>query len=652
MTTPTPSAAAAGIPRIFVSHSHHDNAFCRPFVAHLRTALSLADPEHIFYDESSLHAGDAWLDRIQREVIARPIFLVILTPHAVNADYVGIETRLAIRETVAHKDTRLLIPLLAEECDPNHLAPVLLDYQIADFVHQRYDTSFEELVACLRTRSTPPVETGGRPLNAPTRPPADPWADLVARLLPGIHAAYEREHWHVVLDKAGYLASEVPAASVPAEVYRMLGEARYETGDFAGGRAALETALARDATDVATLRLAGRACLHSADPTAAEAYLKKALALSEDATERLALLTDYAEALIRLKQWPELLRRTDDALRFAPDSAHWLDLRLQALLESGQDSDALVLLRTLTARPDAPVRWWLEHARLARRVIEDDDEVRMALAGAEAIVPWNDPRIAQARRELLLPPLTPEQVPAHLASLGFVSRQSKDPQTGKLASFIIPPTVNVPAGEFQYGEGAAARTITLPAFRIARYPITVAEYACFVRSGWREPTRWQDQLQSKLDHPVVSVSWHDAVAYAAWLARLCGQPWRLPSEKEWEKAACWDPRGGKSFVYPWGDTFDAARCNTAESHIGMTTPVGTYGTSGTSPCGAEDLAGNIWEWTNSFYDSATQERVLRGGSWSDNSQLARADCRGYDDPSLVVGYLGFRLALAPMSAGA
>lgn len=340
MPPPTPSASSGStIPRIFVSHSHHDNAFCRPFVAHLRT-----------------RAGP-------------------------SAGGVG---------------------------------------------------------------------TGGRPPDtAPPSLSAGPYADLVARLLPGIREAYEQENWHVVLDKAGYLTSEAPAASVPVEVYRVLGEARYETGDFAGARAILETALARDATDIVTLRLAGRACLHTANPSAAEGYLKKALALTDDATEWLALLTDYAEALIRLKQWPELVRRTDDALRLAPESAHWLDLRLQALLESGRDGDALVLLRTLTARPDAPARWWLERARLARQIREDDDEVRAALAGAEAIVPWNDPAVAQARRELLAPlapPPPPELFPPRLASLGFFPQQAQDPKTGKPVDFIFPPTVSVPAG--------------------------------------------------------------------------------------------------------------------------------------------------------------------------------------------------------------
>jgi formylglycine-generating enzyme required for sulfatase activity len=144
--------------------------------------------------------------------------------------------------------------------------------------------------------------------------------------------------------------------------------------------------------------------------------------------------------------------------------------------------------------------------------------------------------------------------------------------------------------------------VTPAAFQIGRYPVTVAEYACFVRAGHAAPQRgtyrpitWDDQLK-RLDHPVVCVTWHDAVAYAAWLAKLTGQSWRLPTEAEWEKAA----RGTDGRIYPWGDAFDKARCNVSESGIGTTTPVGSY-PNGASPYGAQDMAGSVWEWASSLF---------------------------------------------------
>ncbi len=188
MSTPAPS-----IPRIFVSHSHHDNNFCRPFVAPLRSALGLTDPDALFYEETALHLGDEWLGIIQREVVARPLFLVILTPRSVVADFVRAETNLAVRLTVENRHERRLISLLAEECDPNVLAPLLLGYQMADFAHQRYDDAFAELVVALR----------GGPANLPSAAVADapvttPQASQVAR------ARQLAEEAHAALAAARY----------------------------------------------------------------------------------------------------------------------------------------------------------------------------------------------------------------------------------------------------------------------------------------------------------------------------------------------------------------------------------------------------------------------------------------------------------------
>jgi formylglycine-generating enzyme required for sulfatase activity len=164
-----------------------------------------------------------------------------------------------------------------------------------------------------------------------------------------------------------------------------------------------------------------------------------------------------------------------------------------------------------------------------------------------------------------------------------------------------------------------------------RWPWTLE---AFEFAGVKYPElNWRTQLQ-RLDHPVVAVSWQDANAYIAWLREVTRQPdWRLPSEAQWEKAARWDARATASRNYPWGDSFDKERCNTSQSGIGFTTPVGSYPASderrsGASPSGAEEMAGNVWEWTSSLYKpykysesdgrespESTENRTLRGGSW-------------------------------------
>jgi formylglycine-generating enzyme required for sulfatase activity len=278
--------------------------------------------------------------------------------------------------------------------------------------------------------------------------------------------------------------------------------------------------------------------------------------------------------------------------------------------------------------------------------------------------------------------LPPEYFPPHLAQLDFQGYVNRG------VEYILPPLCKVPAGPFLMGSDpkrdhvaaqviltdlvlglffrAAAKerranrerpqhTVTLPAYEIARYPVTVAEYACFVRAGHAEPNDWQTQL-SKLDHPVVRVTWHDAVAYTAWLSERTGEWWRLPTEAEWEKAA----RGTDGRIYPWGDTFDTARCNSIESGgIRATTPVGSYST-GASPYGVQDMAGNVWEWTGSLKlpypytlsgeredPNSTGKRVLRGGSWLTSVGGVRAAYRiSFPPTGLVSRITGFRVVRA------
>lgn len=281
-------------------------------------------------------------------------------------------------------------------------------------------------------------------------------------------------------------------------------------------------------------------------------------------------------------------------------------------------------------------------------------------------------------RPIILPR---KRFPERLERLGFTAYVVTDPETGKNVRYILPPLCPVPAGLFLMGSDPRQDsqaydveqpqiTMELPAYQIARFPVTVAEYACFVAARHKAPGSW-DVQRGRMDHPVVHVSWYDARDYAAWLARLSGQPWTLPSEAEWEKAARWDARGngmsGASHIYPWGDRFDSARCNTWGSGILMTTPVGTYGPEdpsrdGSSPCGAQDMAGNVWEWTRTIWDprayagkerrednDSDENRVLHGGSWGTDSRNARAACPTHDRPAKVFEIFGFRVAF--LSAG-
>jgi formylglycine-generating enzyme required for sulfatase activity len=188
--------------------------------------------------------------------------------------------------------------------------------------------------------------------------------------------------------------------------------------------------------------------------------------------------------------------------------------------------------------------------------------------------------------------------------------------------------VLVPAGAFPFGK--TNEMVDVAAFQIDRYPVTNEEYERMV-PGHRQR---RDKYSNEDRQPVIWVSWFEASLFARW--RGC----RLPSEEEWEKAAGWDAAGKKKRVYPWGDEFDAAHCNTGESEIGKTTLVGSY-SGGVSPYGIHDMAGNVWEWTNS--PTGGRARVVRGGSW--NSHFSAACVCRYDyDPGDRYANKGFRCA--------
>jgi formylglycine-generating enzyme required for sulfatase activity len=208
-----------------------------------------------------------------------------------------------------------------------------------------------------------------------------------------------------------------------------------------------------------------------------------------------------------------------------------------------------------------------------------------------------------------------------------------------------------------FGREQPQHEVTLRAFEIGRYPVLNVEYAEFVRAaGAKAPLHWpRGKLPEEMaDHPVVNVSWQDALGYVQWLAERTGKPYRLPTEAEWEKAA----RGDEGWLWPWGNDWDPARVNCKPDGPGRTSARGQYSPAGNSPYGCADMAGNVWEWCSSidrpyrytFEDGrenplGNERRILRGGSWNnDNPNSLRCAYRSRSHPSSIDVYLGFRVA--------
>lgn len=150
--------------------------------------------------------------------------------------------------------------------------------------------------------------------------------------------------------------------------------------------------------------------------------------------------------------------------------------------------------------------------------------------------------------------------------------------------------------------------MNLAPFRIAKYPVTVAQYLVFVEDEIampnREPADWEVQFAHP-DWPAVGVTGVQATAYCHWAGG------RLPAEEEWERAA----RGPKGTRYPWGnEDVTPSRVNYSESEIGHPTPVGMY-PMGASAEGVWDLIGNVLEWTTSKWSKGSASYVWRGGSF-------------------------------------
>ena len=169
----------------------------------------------------------------------------------------------------------------------------------------------------------------------------------------------------------------------------------------------------------------------------------------------------------------------------------------------------------------------------------------------------------------------------------------------------------------------------------------VAAHAC---RGGQDEHSW-----GRGSRPMINVNYDDALAYAHWLSKRTRKDYRLPSEALWSFAA----HAGTTTAYPWGDEFSPERANTDETAIGATSAVGAF-IGGHSPVGAEELSGNVWEWTRSLSggreDLAAEPdkaRVLRGGSWYLSAGLARCAYRSRDLPDGRLNNIGFRVVASP-----
>ena len=195
--------------------------------------------------------------------------------------------------------------------------------------------------------------------------------------------------------------------------------------------------------------------------------------------------------------------------------------------------------------------------------------------------------------------------------------------------------VLLPAGRYRVGEPGEERTVALGPVLLGRWPVTNAHLREFCESTGRAPGPKLADPQLAA-HPATDVTLADAEAFCEWL----GPDARLPTGDEWEAVA----RGAGASAFPWGDVFEAQRCNSADSGWGWTTPV-TAHPDGASPFGAEEMAGNVWEWVAGR--TADGWATVRGGSYLDTEWGLRCSRELAADPGRPTPTTGFRIAIEP-----
>ena len=248
---------------------------------------------------------------------------------------------------------------------------------------------------------------------------------------------------------------------------------------------------------------------------------------------------------------------------------------------------------------------------------------------------------------------------------------SRDLERQKHPSFTNQTGVEmlfIPSGTLMIGstaDGAAPNEAPLTktnvsCFYISRVPITNGQFELFAATHRSKRPGWADE-----NHPAVYVSSVEAIRFCEWLGRRDGKKYRLPTEAEWEYAA----RGTDGRTFPWGeklnrgDLANFADCNTtfpwreAEINDGYaeTSPVGSF-PRGASPFGAEDMAGNVWEWCLDFYEPykgkertnprsalTVGRRIYRGGSWKSRASSLRTTTRNFNIPEYSANDVGFRI---------
>ncbi len=413
------------------------------------------------------------------------------------------------------------------------------------------------------------------------------------------------------------------------------------------------------------------------------------------ARERTLSLVDFDDAELHRQYDPLMSPLVWDLAHIGQQEEFWLlrdgDPHIPGLLAPEIDSLYDAFVHSRASRVDLPLLPPADARSYCRTVRDRVLDVLARAEGAEALFRFGLVISHEHQHdETMLQALNLRGGPA-LLSPGAVLPDGRGGVAGT--------SVLVPAGPFTLGVDAAeepysldnerpGHTVEVDAFRIGRVPVTNAQWRDFIDDGgyrtphWWSERGWAHREQFGLtapafwnadgsrtrfgylesipgDEPVQHITYYEAEAFATWSGA------RLPTEVEWEKACAWDPVAGARRRFPWGE----AEATPALANLGgdalRPAPVGAY-PAGASAYGAEQMLGDVWEWTTSvlrpwpgftpmIYDrysvpffaesgSSDDYRVLRGGSWAVAAGILRPSFRNWDHPIRRQIFSGVRLA--------
>ncbi len=599
------------MPRIFVSYSRVDQRDARQLVKLLRQVYR---PGNVWMDDE-LHGGEIWWETILDQIAACDVFIYLLSDRSVGSPYCRAEY------TEAYRLRKAILPVLIR--DRTEIPADLSRIQYVDLTGGPDDSdALTRLYASIRRLEE----------NRPRLRPRARWAGRTP--LPDVPSVAEeasRPLEQVNFPPVALPPSPPTPKDTPNHRRWWLGGAVMLALALVAALIALSGVLSGDnkTTNTPTAPMVAQG-----GPTATPQ--PSATPSASETPRPTATFTATLDPVTQV--WVEFTQTAEAAAAFATaTAARWT--------YTPSNTPTVTPTPTNTPNYTATMDFWHTAAAMTLTALW-----------------WTD-----TPTPTRTPTRTPTPTPTRTLSLWEraltpVARNAAWRPIGKNIGGM--EMVFVPAGCFQMGsedgdtdERPVHRQCFAEPFWIGRYEVTNAQYQQCVDAGACDPPKsgYNDEFY-KDDHPAIGVSWFNARQYVQWLSETTGEDFRLPTEAEWEYAA----RGPDGLAYPWGNEFVADNVVYSVNSGGHTQPVGSK-PGGASWVGALNMSGNVREWTNTVYRdypySATDgresvsgegaSRVVRGGSWGNTQDDARAAYRNGSIPLSRNSYVGFRVVRPP-----